>query len=141
LHIPGTNLKDIGILGYQTNIVRVYHFGDYRYAELLPDSCQQFQPGFLQTLKTERGSTWFKGTTTQDAGSGIFYCPDRPNKLLFILHSTGPGHNYDTLTPNLNPINGNQAVLCLEFPGGELVGLHNPGYAFHPGEHSKALCG
>ncbi|GAI94784.1 unnamed protein product [marine sediment metagenome] len=61
-------------------------------------------------------SAWFEGTATQDAGASIFYHLGCFCELVFILNSTRTCHDYDTLAPNLNPINGNQAVRHLEFP-------------------------
>ena len=88
-----------------------------------------------------RGSTWLKSATPQDTGAGLFYRFSRLEKLFFTLHGTGSRHDYDAFPPNLNPIDGNQAILGFKFPRRQLVGLHNPGYALYTGEHGEDIRG
>jgi len=46
-------LKDIGILGYQADVMWIEHFGDHGYVDLLSYARQQLQTSLCQPLKAK----------------------------------------------------------------------------------------
>ena len=46
-------MKDIGILGYQADVMWIEHFGDHGYVDLLSYARQQLQTSLCQPLKAK----------------------------------------------------------------------------------------
>src|SRR4030043_1593264 len=62
LHISSTDLKDIGIFGYQADVMWIENFGDHGYVALLSYARQQLQTSLCQPLIAKGGGSRFEGS-------------------------------------------------------------------------------
>src|SRR5207248_4679313 len=103
LHVPGADLKNVGVAVDERDLTRVHDLGDDRHLELVADLAQDLQPLFAQTLKTVGAGPRFVRPAPQNIRTGLLDRAGDIEQDFAALDGAGAGDHCQSPSPNLDP--------------------------------------
>ena len=123
LHVAGTNLQHVCILGNYRHCLHLGNLGNNLQAGCFTGSCQILQSQLLQSLEGIRGSPRLVGTATDKLGAPCLGNLSRLQELLLGLNSTRTCHNHQAAITDLDAVHINHGRLRMELTAYQLVAL------------------
>ncbi|MBA7666498.1 hypothetical protein ES703_74579 [subsurface metagenome] len=102
LHVAGSDLQYVGVFGDQPYVLDVDDLGDDRNAKIRLDLSQHLQSVPFQPLEAEGRGARLEGTAPDHRSPEFLYRLGRLHKLLLTLHGARSGHDYHSLSPDLD---------------------------------------
>jgi fructoselysine-6-P-deglycase FrlB-like protein len=137
LHVAGTDLENVRVLGDQLHLARVHHLGHHREPRLGSNLGEQTQRLEAEPLEGIRGGARLEGTAADEAPTRTAYPTRGLVQHLSILHRARPGDHRKCLAADQRAAASCQsyhAPLRREFSRCQLVRLADRGDRLHPGK-------
>ena len=112
LHVPGSDLEDIGVFVHQIDVFRIDNLGNDLQAGSLPSLRQQLQSFLFQALKIVGRGPRLVGPAAQNLGAGRLDAIGRRHELFPVLDRAGTGHDHELVSSDTETVHPDTVRSC-----------------------------